>query len=80
MITRGGMSEIMYYKEIRKLGINEDVFFSLPLEYQRAIIMAGFDSNNKEEKEKIQKKIALKRFLFEEKVKDKMLVLFKKNK
>ena len=80
MITRGGMSGIVYYKEIRKFGLSEDVFYSLPLEYQKAIILAGLGLNNEEQLEIIQKKKALKRFAFEEKFKDKVLVLFKKNK
>ena len=41
MITRGGMSEIMYYRKLREIGLSEDYFLNLPYECQRAILMAG---------------------------------------
>ena len=82
MITRGGMSEIMYYKKLRDLGMSQEYFFSLPYECQKAILMAGDDSkfNEKKARENMQKRMALKQYNFEEKVKEKVLTLLKKNR
>ena len=81
MITRGGMSEIIYYKKIRELGLSEELFCSLPYECQRAIMMAGTDSiRETQEKSELKKRIALTQYDFEEKVKEKILSLFKKYK
>ena len=79
MITHGGISEIVYYKNLKKLGLSEEYFFALPYECQRAILMAGLESNNKKKGE-LQKEIALKQYEFEEKAKEKVLRLIKKNK
>ena len=86
MINRGGMSDIVYYRQLRNLGLSEEYFFSLPYECQRAIIMAGY--NEKEDRKQkinnIQKKVELNQYLFEEKVKEKVkekvLTLLKKKK
>ena len=78
----GGPSEIWYYRRMRELGLTEEYFSSLPYEYQKAILMA-WDSekyNRKKQRENFQKRIALKQYLFEEKVKEKVLTLLKKNK
>ena len=80
MITRGGMSDIVYYKRIRELGMSEEYFFSLPLECQRAILMAGYSKDNIAKKDNFQKKIVLRQSSFEEIVKEKVLSLFKKRK
>ena len=82
MITRGGMSDIAYYRKLREVGLSEEDFFSLPYECQKAIIMAGDNerSENKKKRENFQKRMALKQYDFEEKVKVKILKFFKKNK
>ena len=81
MITRGGMSEIMYYRKLREIGLSEDYFLNLPYECQRAILMAGSDSlEEKKRKENLQKRRALKQYEFEEKVKEKVLTLIKRKK
>ena len=80
MITRGGMSEITYYRQLRNLGLSEEYFFSLPYECQKAILMAG-NTEREDRKKRIdnfQKKTALKQYEFEEKVKEKILALFKR--
>ena len=41
------MSEIVYYKRLKYLGLSEEYFFALPYECQRAIMMAGLDSDKK---------------------------------
>lgn len=82
MITHGGMSEIMFYRRLKEVGLSKEKFFSLPYECQRAIIMAG-NSENYDRKQKriaFQKRMALKQYNFEEKVKEKVLKLLKKNK
>ena len=81
MITRGGMVDIIFYRKIRENGLSDEVFSSLPIEYQKAIIMAGIDEvDNKEKLDNFRKKIALKRYIFEEDVKEKVYKLVKKNK
>ncbi len=80
MITRGGMSEITYYRQLRKLGLSEEYFFSLPYECQRAIMMAGdsLREENTVKKSNFRKEIALKQYELEEKIKEKILALFRR--
>ena len=82
MITRGGMSDIVYYRKLRELGLSQEYFFSLPYECQKAILMAGDSAkfNEKNKRENFQKRIALKQYNFEEKVKEKVLTLLKKKR
>ena len=80
MIIHGGISELYIRNTINALGINEDKFFSLPREYQQALIMGEIE-REQAEKDKInnyRKKLALKRYEFEEKAKEKVLTLLKK--
>lgn len=80
MIIHDGTHEIFNYREIRNMGLSEEYFFSLPYECQKAILMAGMDAayNRKENRENSQKRRALKQYEFEEKIKEKVLTLFKK--
>lgn len=79
MITHGGESEMIYYRRLQCLGISEEYFYSLPYEYQKAIIMAGFDRIEKEKKKDDDKKRrALTQYELEENVKKKVLSIFKK--
>ena len=81
MITHGGPQEIWCHDRIRELGLTEEYFYSLPYEYQRALMMASFDTFDKEKKlNDLRKRMALKQYNFEEKVKEKVLTIFKKNK
>ena len=81
MISHGGPSEIQYLRKARELGISEEVFNSLPYELQHAIIMHGQEENPDEKRMvELEKRIALKQYLFGEKVKVKIKSLFKKNK
>ena len=75
------MVDIIFYRKLRENGLSYEAFSSLPIEYQKAIIMAGIDEeDNKEKVDNLRKKIALKRYIFEEDVKEKVYKLVKKNK
>ena len=79
MIGYDGMQEFLNCKKLKDFGISQECFFSLPYEYQKAIIMAGTEAIAKEKKrDEIRKKMALQQYNFEEKVKEKVLTLFKK--
>ena len=81
MIIHGGVSEMYTNERLRELGISEECFFSLPYEYQRALLNSGLDTIEKEkQKENARKKMALAQYDLEEKVKEKVLVLFKRKK
>ena len=81
IIHDGSMPEIIYYQRLRDLGMQEEYFLSLPYECQKAIIMAGFDTLEKEKREdNMQKKRALRKYEFEERVKEKVLTLIKRKK
>ena len=80
MITYWGMSEVYCYDKLKYLGLSEEHFYALPYECQRAILMAGLDIEEKKKREMFQKKIALKQYEFEDKTKEKILKLIKKNK
>ena len=41
MIIHGGVSEMYTNERLRELGISEECFFSLPYEYQRALLNSG---------------------------------------
>ena len=77
MIMHDGMSEILNYRKIREVGLTEEYFFDLPYEYQKAILMAGLETQNKND---LQKRIALEQYNLEEKVKEKVLKLLKRKK
>ena len=78
MITSGGPSEMWYHQKLKELGLSEEYFLSLPLECQKALIYGCFNRDKKSGKlDDFRKKIALKQYNFEEKVKE---LLFKKNK
>ena len=79
MIVHGGVSEMYTNERLKELGLSEECFFSLPYEYQRALLNSGLDAVNKD-KENARKKIALAQYDLEEKVKEKVLVLFKRKK
>lgn len=82
MITRGGMSDIIYYKKLRSMGLSEEYFFSLPFDIQNAILMAGNDDEYEASKkrEDNRKRNALKQYEFEEKLKEKVKTFLKRKK
>ena len=81
MIIHGGESEILNNNRLRDFGLTEESFFSLPYEYQKAIINAGFDRLDIiKQRDNAKKRRALKQYEFEEKAKEKVLVLLKRNK
>ena len=74
MIPMGEWSEIEFYKRLRSLCLSEEYFYSLPIEIQKVII-SNIEIKKKNE---IRKKIALKQYDLEEKVKEKVLSFLKK--
>ena len=82
MITHDGMSEILYYRKLKSMGLNAEYISDLPEEYQKAIVMAGISDayENRKKRENFQKRMALKQYDFEEKVKEKVLTLLKKKR
>ena len=81
MITHGGSSDIWYYRKRKEMDILEEYFYSLPKEYQEAMIRGEFTKiDRKKQIDNFRKRIALKQYDFEEKVKEKVLSLLKKNK
>ena len=80
MISHGIMPEIEYYRRLKSIGISEEYFYSLPFELQKAIIMAGVSDDCTKNKIEFRKKMALKQYDFEEKTKEKVLMLLKKRK
>ena len=77
MRTQGEMSQIIYHEKLKSLGLSEEYFYNLPLELQRAIMMAGSD-DSKNNRDEFRKKVALKQYNLEEKVKEKVLTFIKK--
>ncbi len=79
MLTRVELSELLGHDIIKELGITEEVFLSLPSEYQKALIRGCFERIVKESRtDIIRKKLALRHYDFEEKVKEKVLSMFNK--
>ena len=77
MITHGELYEVSNRDRIRSLGFTENSFYSLPYEFQKALILCGLERKKLIELRKI---IALRQYIFEENVKGKVLRLLKKNK
>ena len=77
MITHGELYEVSNRDRIRSLGFTENSFYSLPYEFQKALISCGLERKKLIELRKI---IALRQYIFEENVKGKVLRLLKKNK
>ena len=77
MITQGGQ-EIFTSKIINTYGLSEEQFYSLPYEYQRALILGHLERVNKKKKDNLRKLLALKQYIIEEDVKKKILSIFKK--
>ena len=80
MISHNKLSEILGENVIKSLGYSEEYFFSLPLECQKALIMSRFEANRIKQKEDVRKRMALKQYDWEEKVKEKVLSMIKKSK
>ena len=82
MLTRGGMTEIVFYRRLHNLGISDEYFYSLPYECQQAILMAGNSNkyDNKKKRENFQKRMALRQYEFEENFKEKVKILLKRKK
>lgn len=81
MIVHGSETEILNNNRLRDFGLSEEGFFSLPREYQIAILNAGFDRLEKiKQRENAKKRRALRQYEFEEKTKEKVLVLLKRIK
>ena len=80
MISHNKLSEILGENVIKSLGYSEEYFFSLPLECQKVLIMNRFEANRIKQKEDVRKRMALKQYDWEEKVKEKVLSMIKKSK
>ncbi len=79
MITHGGISELFDHKIMNTYGFTKEQFYSLPYEYQRALILGHLEMVDKQkEKDNSKKRRALKQYEFEENVKKKVLSIFKK--
>ena len=79
MIVYGGVSDIFVRERLRCVNLSEEYFFSLPYEYQKAILNAGLERIAKEKQKENEKKI-LKQYEFERKTKEKVKVLLKRFK
>lgn len=81
MIVYGGVSDIFVRERLRCVNLSEEYFFSLPYEYQKAILNAGLERIAKEkQKENGKKRMVLKQYEFETKTKEKVKVLLKRFK
>ncbi len=79
MISYMAFSEILEHDVAKDLGISENVFMSLPIEYQKALINGCFEREIKRNRlDNFKKRLALKQYNFEENLKDKVLSMIKK--
>ena len=80
MIIHDGTQQFLNYQKLQEFGLSKEYFESLPHECQQAILMAGIEAeeNRKMERDNFQKRIALRQYEFEEKVKKKILTFLKK--
>ncbi len=79
MMSYKELSVMLGYDLEKNLGITENVFLSLPIEYQKALIKGCFDRQVKANKlDNLRKRIALKQYNFEEDLKEKVFSLIKK--
>ena len=82
MISNSDLSEILGNNVIGMMGFREEDFYSLPIECQNELLRHFVKKycNESKNKSELQKKRALRRYIFEEEFKEKVFKLVKKNK
>lgn len=81
MICHGSISDICDRQTINTFGLTEEQFYSLPFEYQRALILGHIDMVCKKDKKKeANQNLDSNNPSIDMMIKKKILSIFKKNK